>query len=71
MRHTLAEALCYKPEGHGFFPDKVSGIFPSSSNLVLVSTKPLTEMSTTNRPGDKGQLARKADNLTAICELTV
>jgi hypothetical protein len=36
------------------------------------STKPLTEMSTRNRPGCKGGLrARKADNLSAICELIV
>jgi hypothetical protein len=27
---------------------------------------PLTEISTRNRPGDKGRLARKAGNLTAI-----
>jgi hypothetical protein len=32
------------------------------------STQPLTEMSTKNLPGGKGHLARKADNLTAICE---
>jgi hypothetical protein len=29
---------------------------------------PPTEMSTRNLPGGKGQPARKADNLTAICE---
>jgi hypothetical protein len=28
-------------------------------------------MSTRNLPGDKGRPARKADNLTAICEPTV
>jgi hypothetical protein len=31
-------------------------------------TQSLTEMSTRNLPGGKGRLARKADNLTAICE---
>jgi hypothetical protein len=31
----------------------------------------LTEMSTGNLPGGKEQLARKADNFTAICEPTV
>jgi hypothetical protein len=37
--------------------------------MALGSTQPLTEMSTRNRPGGgKGQAARKADNLTAICE---
>jgi hypothetical protein len=30
--------------------------------------QPLTEMSTRNLPGSKGRPARKADNLTAICE---
>jgi hypothetical protein len=39
--------------------------------MALWSTQPLTEMSTTNRPGCKGQPVHKADNLTAICELTV
>jgi hypothetical protein len=34
----------------------------------LGSTQPLTEMSTRNLPGDKRRPARKADNLTAICE---
>jgi hypothetical protein len=34
----------------------------------LGSTQPLTEMNTTNLPRDKDQPARKADNLTAICE---
>jgi hypothetical protein len=41
---------------------------PSSRNMTLVSTQPLTEMSTGNLPGGKGRSARKADNLTAICE---
>jgi hypothetical protein len=36
--------------------------------MVLVSTQPLTEMSTRNIPGGKGRPAYKADNLTAICE---
>jgi hypothetical protein len=31
----------------------------------------LTEMSIRNLPGVKGRAARKADNLTAICEPTV
>jgi hypothetical protein len=31
----------------------------------------LTEMSTRNLPGGKGRSARKADNLTAICEQIV
>jgi hypothetical protein len=36
--------------------------------MALGSTQRLTEMSTKNLPGGKGLLARKADNLTAICE---
>jgi hypothetical protein len=35
------------------------------------STRPLTEMSTRNLPGGKGQPAREADNLTIICGPTV
>jgi hypothetical protein len=37
--------------------------------MALGSTQPLTEKSTRNLPGRKGRPARKADNLTAICEL--
>jgi hypothetical protein len=36
--------------------------------MAVGSTQPVTEMSTRNIPGSKGQLTRKADNLTAICE---
>jgi hypothetical protein len=39
--------------------------------MALGSIQPLTEMSTRNLLGGKGRLAREADNLTAICELTV
>jgi hypothetical protein len=35
------------------------------------STQPLTEMSTRNLPGGKKRSARKADNLSAICEPNV
>jgi hypothetical protein len=41
---------------------------PSSRTMALGSTQPLTEMSTRNLPGSKGRPARKADNLTDICE---
>jgi hypothetical protein len=45
---------------------------PFSQNMAMVSTQPLTEMSTRNLPGVKGGLpAHKAGNLTAICELIV
>jgi hypothetical protein len=36
--------------------------------MALGSTQLLTEMSTRNLRGGKGQQARKAENLTAICE---
>jgi hypothetical protein len=35
------------------------------------STRLLTEMSTRNLPGGEGRPARKAENLTAMCELIV
>jgi hypothetical protein len=57
----------------GSIPDHVIGFFkipnPYSRTMAVGSTQPLTEMSTRNLPGDKVQPARKADNLTAICEL--
>jgi hypothetical protein len=36
--------------------------------MTVGSIQPLTEMITGNLPGDKGRPARKAHNLTAICE---
>jgi hypothetical protein len=51
---------------------QVIGFFTWSNNssrtMALESTQPLSEMSTRNLPGGKGRSARKADNLTAICE---
>jgi hypothetical protein len=44
---------------------------PSSSIIPLGSTQPLTEMSTRNLLVGKWRPARKADNLTVICEPTV
>jgi hypothetical protein len=56
----------------GSIPHEVIGLFnwpnPSSLTMTLGLMQPLTEMSTRNFPGGKGLLARKADNLTAICE---
>jgi hypothetical protein len=43
---------------------------PSSRIMALRSTQPLTKMSTRNFLRGKGRPARKADNLTAICEPT-
>jgi hypothetical protein len=45
--------------------------YPSSYTMALGLTQPLREMSTRMIPGDKGRQARKADNLTAVCEPTV
>jgi hypothetical protein len=39
--------------------------------MDLGSTQPLIEKSTRDLPWGKGLPARKADNLTAICEPTV
>jgi hypothetical protein len=36
--------------------------------MALESIQPLTKMNTKILPGGKERLARKADNLTAICE---
>jgi hypothetical protein len=44
---------------------------PSSRNMALGSTQPLTEMSTSNLPGGKKWPARRADNLAAIYEPNV
>jgi hypothetical protein len=59
----------------GTSPDEVTEIFnlpnPSSRTMALGSTWPLTEMSIRNHSGGKGRPARKADNLTAICEPSV
>jgi hypothetical protein len=41
---------------------------PSSRTMALGSTQPLSEVITRNLPGGKGRPARKAGNLTAICE---
>jgi hypothetical protein len=51
--------------------DEAIGFFnlpnPSSRTVALGSTQPLREMSIRNLLEGKGRLARKADNLTAIC----
>jgi hypothetical protein len=49
-------------------PDEVDFFNPSNRTMALGSTQPLTEMSTRNLPGGKKRPARRADNLTAICE---
>jgi hypothetical protein len=53
-------------------PDEVIAFFdwpnPSSRTMALGLTQSLTEMSARNLPSGKGRPARRADNLTAICE---
>jgi hypothetical protein len=53
-------------------PEEVIGFFdspnPSNHTMALASTQPLTEISTRNLPEGIGRPARKADNITAICE---
>jgi hypothetical protein len=71
MLTDLDKKVYYKPGGRGI-ESRLGEFFnlsnPSSRNMALGSTQPLAEMSTRNLPGGKGQPARKADNLTAICE---
>jgi hypothetical protein len=59
----------------GSSPDEVIGFFngpnPPSLTMALGSTQALIEISIRNLPGGKGGPARKADNLTAICEPTI
>jgi hypothetical protein len=55
------EALCYSRKVAGSSPNEVDF-------FQFQSTQPLTKTSNNNLPGDKGRQARKADNLTAICE---
>jgi ABC-type hemin transport system ATPase subunit len=44
---------------------------PTSHTMALVSTQPLTEMSTRNLTGGKKQPVHRADNLAAIYEPNV
>jgi hypothetical protein len=55
-------ATCRKVTGFINLPD------PSSGTMALMCTQPLREMSTRDLPRGKGRPARKADNLTSICE---
>jgi hypothetical protein len=57
----------------GSVPDEVFFFLPNPSirTMALGSTQPLTEMSTRNLHKGKARLARKTNNLTAICESVV
>jgi hypothetical protein len=74
MQHVFCEIATSRKVA-GSIPDEDIGFFnwpnPSSLTMALGSTWSLTEMSGWNLPGGKKQPARKADNLTAICEPTV
>jgi hypothetical protein len=56
----------------GSIPGEVIVFFnwrnPSSRTTALVTTQPLTEMSTISFSEGKGKPERKTENLTAICE---
>jgi hypothetical protein len=56
----------------GLIPDEVIGFFncpnPSTRNMALGWTQPLTEVNSRNLFGGKGRPTRKADILTAISE---
>jgi hypothetical protein len=49
-------------------PDKVDFLNPSNRTMALGSTRPLTEWVPGIFLGGKKRPARRADNLTAICE---
>jgi hypothetical protein len=71
----LSEALRHKPDGRRF-DFRCQLIFsdfpkPSSRIMALGTTVPTTEMSTRNVLAGKARPARKANNLTPICEPTV
>jgi hypothetical protein len=71
----MVKTLCYMLESLEFDCNEFIEMFillnSSNSTMSLGSARPLTEMSTRKIPGGKGRMARKADNLTAICEPTV
>jgi hypothetical protein len=46
-------------------------LFLLAALCTVVSTQPLTEMSTRNLSGSKTRPVRKADNLNAICEIII
>jgi hypothetical protein len=77
QRHKKDEFLSYAlplPEGRAgtaWEPAKpeISVLVPTPI-MALELTQPLTEISTSDLPGDKGRPTLKAD-LTAICELSV
>jgi hypothetical protein len=71
LQHTHIRYSCLKMS----ITDKVIPFFnwpnPSSRTMALGLTQPLTEMSTRNLDGSKGQPAHKADNVTTMCKRIV
>jgi hypothetical protein len=68
----LVEALCYKPEGRGFDSRQDDWIFQFTLSFQPHYVPGFDSASNRNEyqesSGGKGLPARKADNLTAICE---
>jgi hypothetical protein len=71
VRGTEVEALCYKPEGRGFdswwghWIFQLTWSFQPHYDLGVESASNRNEYQFVQ---GKGRPARKADNLTAICE---
>jgi hypothetical protein len=71
---VVADLVDYatSPKVAGSIPDEIIVFFiwlnPSSRNMVLGSTQPLTEMSTKNLPGGEGVTPARQADLTTICE---
>jgi hypothetical protein len=70
---NLSRHVATSPKVAGYIAYEIIFFFnlPHHSSLTVAqsSTRPLTEMSTRNLPGIKGSRSRKADSLTAICDL--
>jgi hypothetical protein len=69
-QHSWSRHYATSQKVAGLIPGFFNWSNPSSHTMVLGSTQPLTEMSTRNLSGGKGQLVHNAANLTAICEPT-
>jgi hypothetical protein len=73
--NVVVKALCYKPEGRGFYT-RLGDFFKVTKSFrlhySLGFTQPLAEMSTRSRKrmflGSKVRPMSRADNLTTICE---
>jgi hypothetical protein len=75
QQHSWLRHYATSQKVAGLIPDEVIAFFNSANlscrTMALGLTQPLTEISTRNLPGGKGQPAHEADNLNAICEPTV